>query len=418
MNIYNLLIAKNVVGGGGGSEPINPKRTVTIIDTQSFTPFDGKGVYVGEVDSNYEVYPEEITAIFDGVTYTCPREGSGGYGAPWDYEEEAYDFSEYPFNVQMDTPKAYILVANSNEHTISVIGDIDIPYVSLQALEDMPDLQMKTGEIKLVEKAVATPYIIAGDAQIYGSPKTEGEVTITFADGGVSIDKTYDEIYPLITGNGLFLKGTLVGDNENDPTEKKVVYLTLEFGYNTDNIVMSTAMWLDYNEEAHVFTLTPEDELSVDYSTLVVPSRTEQDATSIYPRNVVYNKEILLLPRLKPVTVINNTGYSIYMYTVDAAGNTGFFETLNNNAQTTSYLPYDASNGRRFKGAICFSWKTIPATYLALTASSSDGECLVYDMTNPNDNTHKNPYRFLCFWSSANKDSATVTLFVDNGGEE
>ncbi len=418
MNIYNLLIAKNVVGGGGGNEPINPKRTVTIIDTQSFTPFEGKGVYVGEVNSNYEVYPEEITAIFDGVTYTCPREGSGGYGAPWDYEEEAYDFSEYPFNVQMDMPKAYVLVANSSEHTISVIGDVDIPYVSIQALEDMPDLQMKTGEVKLVEKTVATPYILAGDAQIYGSPKTEGEVIITFADGGVSIDKTYDEIYPLITGNGLFLKGTLVGYNEDDPTEERAVYLTLDFGYNTDNIIMAAAMWLDYNEAAPVFTLTPEDELSVDYSTLLVPSQTEQDSTSIYPRSVVNDKEILLLPRLKPVTVINNTGYGIYIFTVDAAGNMSFSETLDNNAQAITYLPSDASNGQYIKGAICFSWKTIPATYLALTASSSDGECLVYDITNPNDNTHKNPYRFLCFWSSANKDSATVTVSVDSGGEE
>lgn len=418
MNIYNLLIAKNVVGGGGSNEPINPKRTVTIIDSQSFTPFYSKGVYVGEVDSNYEVYPEEITAIFDGVTYTCPREESGGYGAPWDDEEGAYDFSEYPFNVELGAPKAYVPVANSNEHTISVVGDVDIPYVPIQALTNIPDLQMKTGEVKLVEKTVASPYILAGDAQIYGSPKTEGEVTITFADGSVSIDKTYDEIYPLITGNGLFLKGTLVGYNEDDPTEERVVYLTLDFGYNTDNIVMSTAMWLDYNEDAYVFTLTPEDELSVDYSNLIVPSQTEQDTTSIYPRNVVYNKEILLLPRLKPVTVINNTGYAIYIYTVDAAGNTGFSETLNNNAQTTSYLPSDASNGQYFKGAICFSWKNIPTTYLALTASSSDGECLVYDITNPSDNTHKNPYRFLCFWSSANKESATITVSVDNGGEE
>lgn len=418
MNIYNLLIAKNVVGGGGGSEPINPKRTVTIVDSQSFTPFEDRGFYVGLVDSNYEVYPEEITVVFDGVTYTCPQEESGGYGAPWDNEEEAYDFSEYPFNVNMGTPKAAVLVANSSEHTISVIGDMDIPYVSIQALEDMPDLQMKTGEVKLVEKTVATPYILAGDAQIYGSPKTEGEVTITFADGDVSIDKTYDEIAPLITGNGLFLKGTLVGYNENDPTERRVVYLTLDWGYNTDNIVMSTAMWLDYNEGAPVFTLTSEDELSVDYSNLLVPSQIQQDSTSIYPRNVITNREILLLPRLKPVTVINNTGYPIYIFTVDAAGNAGFSETLNNNAQITSYLPNDASSARRFKGAICFSWRTIPATYLALTASSSDGECLVCDITNPNDNTNKNPYRFLCFWSFANKESATVTLSVDNGGEE
>lgn len=89
------------IGGGGSS-------TVVVYDGSVETALDGNYAYSADTDVQNEfafdfstdppTFPD-LTIVFEGVTYEVQYGSGNGWGAPWDDDNNTYDFTDYPFNV-------------------------------------------------------------------------------------------------------------------------------------------------------------------------------------------------------------------------------------------------------------------------------------------------------------------------------
>lgn len=402
-------------GGGGGNAPINPTENATIVPQQSFTTSFQKGAYVAFI-SGENVAPDEITVVFDNATYNCNRYGNAEYGAPFDEELGTYDFSTYPFClINMGDDGWVVLTETESSHVISATGIMQIEYVVIKALQNIPALSIQTGEIMLVKEEVANPYILNGAAEIYGSPDSLTDAIITFDENyEPSINKTYANLYALLTSGSYstgYVKTKMIGYDQNDPTLQSIFYLDTSVDWDdADNrIILRTPALFKGSNTAYVFYLDSNDDLTYETSMYIVPAGTLNSRTSIYPFEVTQYRNAILLPRLKPVTINNNAGYKIsLMGSMDQAGNDPGLVYIENNASATIYMPI-YPNGR-INGGFIFRWQTVPTSLLTLTASSNDGTVGLQSVASPNDQTGRNPYRSVFFVATSTADSATITI--------
>ena len=99
MDYFSLLFAKylaNLHSGGGDT----PTRNLLLEADLDNWILDGlEGIYYQEytVDSNFTL-PINIVVDWDGTEYECTYdEDMSGFGAVWNFDQRAFDFSAYPF---------------------------------------------------------------------------------------------------------------------------------------------------------------------------------------------------------------------------------------------------------------------------------------------------------------------------------
>lgn len=107
----------------GLEELLNPQKTILLEET-TFTARKRVDFFVADIPY-LEMSHRNVVVVYDGAEYSCTREFDEEegyyYGAPFDYDSELYDFSEYPFSIltysESDTG---ITVAEEGEHTVEV----------------------------------------------------------------------------------------------------------------------------------------------------------------------------------------------------------------------------------------------------------------------------------------------------------
>lgn len=402
-------------GGGGGNAPINPTENATIVPQQSFTTSFQKGAYVAFI-SGENLAPNEMTVVFDNATYNCNRHGSAEYGAPFDDELGTYDFSTYPFClINMGDGGWVVLTENASSHTASATGIMQIEYVAIKALQNIPALSIQTGEIMLVKEEVANPYILNGAAEIYGSPDSITDAIITFDENyEPSINVTYGNLYALLTSGTYstgYVKAKMIGYDENDPTLQSIFYLDTSIDWDdADNrIILRTPALFKGSNLAYVFYLDSSNDLTYETSMYIVPAGTYSGRTATTSLEVTQYRNALVLPQLKPVTINNNAGYKISLIdSMNQAGNDPGLVYIENNASATIYMPIYPSG--RINGGFIFQWQTVPTSLLTLTASSNDGTVGLQSVASPYDQSGKNPYRSVFFVASSTAATATITI--------
>lgn len=97
-----------------------PGSSTEICDESVTTADDGHGSYAGQLSVN-SITADTLLVVFDGDSYTCPNNGVGSYGAPFDEQIDAFDWNTYPFIIYDD---GYVVTQVVGIHTfvISVIG--------------------------------------------------------------------------------------------------------------------------------------------------------------------------------------------------------------------------------------------------------------------------------------------------------
>lgn len=93
MDLFDIVVARKLSGGGGGgSWTVLTEEIVT-------TEFDGDAAY-GDLSYSQLVDAESIKVTFNGTVYECEGVKDDHvytYGALYDINLSAWDWSEYPF---------------------------------------------------------------------------------------------------------------------------------------------------------------------------------------------------------------------------------------------------------------------------------------------------------------------------------
>ena len=73
------------------------EERVTLTDESVTTTLGEENYAEGRLSYSSEINADTIKVTFNGAEYTCQKDGYGAYGAHWNNEARAYDWSEYPF---------------------------------------------------------------------------------------------------------------------------------------------------------------------------------------------------------------------------------------------------------------------------------------------------------------------------------
>ena len=103
-------------------------ETVTTTDDYS----SGSLAYSQLIDA------DTIIVTYDGIEYECPSISTGEYGAPWSNELNAYDFSEFPFNLYTSVGYAGLVTQTTGEHTVAA---------AIQTLQTTADFKAAVKEV-------------------------------------------------------------------------------------------------------------------------------------------------------------------------------------------------------------------------------------------------------------------------------
>lgn len=150
----------NKMDNGWGSQ----NNTVTYYSGSLTT--ENWGNYSGaEVDIDNKITAESITVTFDGTTYNVAASPDGDYGAPYNSDDDTYDFTSIPFNISSSTNPftgtTKMTIATSSDGTYSVVvQSIDVSIetsanFSAAVLNCLPILKVVPGETTFQEVANA-----------------------------------------------------------------------------------------------------------------------------------------------------------------------------------------------------------------------------------------------------------------------
>lgn len=89
---------------------------LTQLFSETFVSSDGGGnlAYLSN-----KVTAETAKITFDGVEYTCQNDGYGNFGASYDGDTDAWDWSTYPFNLDLHGGNAWVTTQTDGTHTIA-----------------------------------------------------------------------------------------------------------------------------------------------------------------------------------------------------------------------------------------------------------------------------------------------------------
>lgn len=109
-------------GGSGGSVDCGYSCTeewVTLTDESVTTETSSDG-NMSVLSYSEQIVADTIRVTFDGVEYSCPLLNDGSYGAPFDLEELAFDWSEYPFNLLRDNGNNTLTTQTAGTYQIKI----------------------------------------------------------------------------------------------------------------------------------------------------------------------------------------------------------------------------------------------------------------------------------------------------------
>lgn len=125
----------NVEGGGGETWETVFEGSVTT---------EGESDAWGLIPNISAITADSIRVTFNGVEYTCEKV-NGGYGAPWDDDAQAFDFSTYPFfitetEIHTETAGTYTLKIEEPQSG----GSSDFSTAEVKAVQNVLGVNFKT----------------------------------------------------------------------------------------------------------------------------------------------------------------------------------------------------------------------------------------------------------------------------------
>lgn len=215
-----------VMGGGGGVTPeimaqIENAQWKTESSEQLFSETVTTALYDEDASEAKLAYSNEITAdplivTLNGTEYICPKStslnGTHMYGASYNNETGAFDFTEYPFRITSTDLGALFYTETPGTYTISAsVETVTTTDTFKQAVNDIAGWKSE-GEVTLFDESVTT---VAGN---FGSQATLSYTTPITAD---TLKVTFDGVEytcPKISvGNAVAYGG--VGQTGPDFTE-------------------------------------------------------------------------------------------------------------------------------------------------------------------------------------------------------
>ena len=116
MKYFDTLLGEQLLegeGGGGGSWQTVFEGSVTTVAEDN--------VFSGEIEGLGSLTANTIKVTLNGVEYTCERDQDGYYGAPFNFETEQYDWSEFPFVINTSEPgETWLVTQTAGTYTLKI----------------------------------------------------------------------------------------------------------------------------------------------------------------------------------------------------------------------------------------------------------------------------------------------------------
>lgn len=112
-----------IAAGGDCDCGFECETTTTLLTNETVTTVQQEGFADGEISYSDLINAEVIKVTFNGTEYECPATRYGdnyGYGASWDDNLEAYDWSEYPFNIFSSNGANNLITQTAGTYTVKI----------------------------------------------------------------------------------------------------------------------------------------------------------------------------------------------------------------------------------------------------------------------------------------------------------
>lgn len=98
--------------GGGSWQTVFEGSVTTVAEDESFT---------GEIVGLNSLTANTIKVTFNGTEYTCEKDENGNYGAPFNFETEQHDWSEFPFAISnLDSDGIWLITQTAGTYTLEI----------------------------------------------------------------------------------------------------------------------------------------------------------------------------------------------------------------------------------------------------------------------------------------------------------